>query len=208
MRPIRPNARPSLENSVEHGNSKARIVRHVAAGCQRPMLPKLRSPSRPSGLCGNCRNLRPSGFGAGGSRNKPAILADIETSPVPVVIDHMALAKARLGVTQPGFRELLQLVGTGKCWVKVSGAYRVSSQSAGYSDVEPIARTLIAANPTRVIWGTDWPHTAPHAVHAGNEVPVILPSHERRASVAAFGTLVPGRGLIYAGSRAKPRDAL
>jgi len=27
-----------------------------------------------------------------------------------------------------------------------------------YPDAAPIARALIAANPERIVWGTDWPH--------------------------------------------------
>ena len=27
-----------------------------------------------------------------------------------------------------------------------------------YPDLVPLAKALIAANPQRIIWGTDWPH--------------------------------------------------
>ena len=42
--------------------------------------------------------------------------------------------------------------------MKISGAYRVSAQGPDYAEVEPLAKALIAANPDRVLWGTDWPH--------------------------------------------------
>ena len=29
----------------------------------------------------------------------------------------------------------------------------------GYGAVAPLARALIAANPSRMLWGSDWPHT-------------------------------------------------
>lgn len=80
---------------------------------------------------------------------------------VPVVIDHMGMAKAHRGVQQPGFRSLLDLVADG-AWVKISGAYRVSEEAPDYPDAKPIAQALIDANPDRVVWGTDWPHTGKH----------------------------------------------
>src|SRR5215475_13737705 len=79
-------------------------------------------------------------------------------SPVPVVFDHFGGAKAALGLQQPGFDKLLQLVQSGKGYVKISGAYRASSSAPDYPDLGPLARALIAANPQRVLWGSDWPH--------------------------------------------------
>jgi predicted TIM-barrel fold metal-dependent hydrolase len=79
-------------------------------------------------------------------------------SPVPVVFDHFGGAKGAAGLEQPGFDKLLQLVGSGKGYVKLSGAYRASSSAPDYPDVAPLARALIAANPRRILWGSDWPH--------------------------------------------------
>jgi predicted TIM-barrel fold metal-dependent hydrolase len=78
-------------------------------------------------------------------------------SPVPVVFDHFGGARAALGAGQPGFAELAELVHSGRAYVKISGAYRIS-QRPGYTDVTPLAQALIAANGERVVWGTDWPH--------------------------------------------------
>ncbi len=82
----------------------------------------------------------------------------VATSPVPVVFDHFGGAKAELGRQQPGFPELVELVRSGKAYVKISGAYRASKLAPDYPDVVPLAKALIAANPDRVVWGTDWPH--------------------------------------------------
>jgi predicted TIM-barrel fold metal-dependent hydrolase len=79
-------------------------------------------------------------------------------SPVPVVFDHFGGAQASLGAAQPGFAELIDLVRSGKAYVKISGAYRASSQATDYTDVAPLAKALIAANAERIVWGTDWPH--------------------------------------------------
>lgn len=82
----------------------------------------------------------------------------VATSPVPVVFDHFGGAQAELGVEQPGFADLLELVKSDKAYVKISGAYRASRLAPDYSDAAPLARALIAANADRIIWGTDWPH--------------------------------------------------
>ena len=82
----------------------------------------------------------------------------IPASPIPVVLDHFGGAKAALGLQQPGFDKLLELVRSGKGYVKISGAYRASDQPPDYRDVVPLARALIEANPQRILWGSDWPH--------------------------------------------------
>ena len=88
-----------------------------------------------------------------------AALKDVvAASPVPVVFDHFGGARAELGPQQPGFDALVELVRSGKAYVKISAAYRVSNLAPDYADVVPLARALIAANPERVVWGTDWPH--------------------------------------------------
>ena len=82
----------------------------------------------------------------------------VAASPVPVVFDHFGRAQAELGPQQPGFADLLELVRSGKAYVKISGAYRVSKHAPDYSDAAPLAKALISANPERILWGTDWPH--------------------------------------------------
>ena len=92
-----------------------------------------------------------------------AVIAGIKElvlgAPVPIVLDHFGGARAARGPAQPGFADLVELVRCGKAYVKISGAYRASAQAPEYPDVTPLAKALIAANPQRVVWGTDWPHT-------------------------------------------------
>ena len=87
-----------------------------------------------------------------------AIKGDVMTSQVAVVFDHFGGAKASLGTAQPGFSDLVDLVRSGKAYVKISGAYRASNEAPDYPDVVPLAKALIAANAERIVWGTDWPH--------------------------------------------------
>jgi predicted TIM-barrel fold metal-dependent hydrolase len=82
----------------------------------------------------------------------------VQTSPVPVVFDHFGGVQAALGLEQPGFADLAELVRSGKVYVKISGAYRASKSAPDYEDVTPLAKALITANADRIVWGTDWPH--------------------------------------------------
>ncbi len=92
----------------------------------------------------------------------PAVIAAIkdlvQASPVPVVFDHFGGAQASLGFEQSGWKDLIELVRSGTAYVKISGAYRASTQAPDYPDLVPFAKALIAANPDRILWGTDWPH--------------------------------------------------
>lgn len=83
--------------------------------------------------------------------------------PVPFVIDHMGRVDAALGLEQPAFARLLELARRERCWIKVSGADRVSAQGGAFEDTIPFARALLEASPDRVLWGTDFPH--PNARH-------------------------------------------
>ena len=86
-------------------------------------------------------------------------LADLLGSqPVPILFDHFAGARASLGVQQPGFAEVMMLMKAGKAYVNLSGSYRASDSAPDYPDVALLAKTLIAANPERLVWGSDWPH--------------------------------------------------
>lgn len=86
-----------------------------------------------------------------------ALAAKLDSLGVALVIDHFGGAKAMLGTDQPGFGALLRLVRSGKAHVKLSAAYRAST-TPDCADVAPLARAMIAANPERMLWGSDWPH--------------------------------------------------
>ena len=87
--------------------------------------------------------------------------------PVPVVIDHMGGFDHRTGITAPGFQALLRLLDTGNAWVKLS-AYR-NVLDTELEAALPFHQALLAANPERLVWGSDWPHLRiapePSALH-------------------------------------------
>ena len=78
--------------------------------------------------------------------------------PVPVVLDHFGGLTAVHGGASRELETLLGLLGSGRIWVKLSGAYRASLEGPPYRDMLPIARALVAKAPERLLWGSDWPH--------------------------------------------------
>jgi 2-pyrone-4,6-dicarboxylate lactonase len=93
----------------------------------------------------------------------------IRALPLPFVIDHMGRVPSAAGVEQPALRALIELAGNQNCWIKVSGAERISMPP--YAAAAPIARALVEAAPGRVLWGTDFPH--PNATHAADEADLV-----------------------------------
>lgn len=91
-------------------------------------------------------------------KDLPGTIPTLKEIGLPVVIDHMGRTDARAGTGTPGFQSLLRLLGDGGCWVKVSGAHRVSENFPDYPEARPLHEALVAANPERLVWGGDWPH--------------------------------------------------
>ncbi|HZP77736.1 MAG TPA: amidohydrolase family protein [Pseudolabrys sp.] len=88
----------------------------------------------------------------------PVIAAMKDTlaaSPVTLVFDHFGNAKEELGVSQPGFSDLVALVKSGKAYVKISVS---GGRRENYGAFTPLAQMLIDANVDRILWGTNWPH--------------------------------------------------
>ncbi len=78
--------------------------------------------------------------------------------PVDLVFGHMGYLHIGHDTQSAGFQALLRLAAMGRCWVKLTGPYRISAGDLPYPDATPFARALIHAAPDQVIWGTDWPH--------------------------------------------------
>lgn len=95
------------------------------------------------------------------SRLLPGLEARLMRSRVPVVIDHMGRTPAALGAGHEGMRALARLMRGGPVWVKLSGVANVSEAAPHYEDARRIHEALLDANPDRLVWGSDWPHTRP-----------------------------------------------
>jgi predicted TIM-barrel fold metal-dependent hydrolase len=87
-----------------------------------------------------------------------ALKDDLAALGIPVVFDHFGRAQAALGTGQPGFDAMLDLLKSGHAYVKISAVYRSSQKAPDFPDVAPLAQAIVAANPDRVVWGSNWPH--------------------------------------------------
>jgi 2-pyrone-4,6-dicarboxylate lactonase len=77
---------------------------------------------------------------------------------VPIVIDHLARVDLAQGLETAVIAELASLLELGHVWLKLSAAYRISLEGPPYRDGVELARRLAAHAPSRVVWGTDFPH--------------------------------------------------
>jgi 2-pyrone-4,6-dicarboxylate lactonase len=76
---------------------------------------------------------------------------------IDFVIDHMGYMLEEDGLRSEDFSALLDLLGCGHCYLKLSGAYRIAKHR-GYEFVEPVAKAIVDRAPDRAVWGSDWPH--------------------------------------------------
>ncbi|MSP88280.1 MAG: hypothetical protein EXQ92_05630 [Alphaproteobacteria bacterium] len=91
----------------------------------------------------------------------PGLLAPALETGIKVVIDHFGSPDPALRLDCPGFRIVLDAVGTGRIWVKLSAPYRL-----GGVDPKPYAAALLhAGGPERLVWASDWPWTQNSAGH-------------------------------------------
>lgn len=88
----------------------------------------------------------------------PNLAKTFEDFPVDLVFGHFGYSHAKHGVTEQGFQGLLDLMKHQRAWVKMTGPYRICDGDLPYVDMRPFNDAVIKANPSRLIWGSDWPH--------------------------------------------------
>lgn len=94
------------------------------------------------------------------ARDLPGILTPLLDAGLTVVADHFGRPDGKLGVGDPGFRQLLTMQRQGRLWVKISGFYRTGAGPQGETTAKaayPLLRDAVGLD--RLIWGSDWPHT-------------------------------------------------
>ncbi len=89
-------------------------------------------------------------------KHMPTLADDVANLDVPVVFDHIGWPNVAAGPSEPGFQLLCDALKGGNAYVKLSGLYRVCN--APYDAVDALVAALVAANPERCLWGSDWPH--------------------------------------------------
>jgi D-galactarolactone isomerase len=92
-------------------------------------------------------------------RTIPEREAQIRRLPGNFVIDHIGKFLEPVEPDHPGFKSLLALLDTGRCWLKLAAPYEWSKTGGpAYADVAKLAKILIRRAPDRMIWATNWPH--------------------------------------------------
>lgn len=109
---------------------------------------------------------------------------DVRRLDVDVVFDHIGWPKDALTPDSAGFQALCALLAEGKVWVKLSALYRMCP--APFTQADALVAALIAANPERCLWGSDWPHLMlagaqmPQAAEMLNALDRVVPDDATR----------------------------
>jgi predicted TIM-barrel fold metal-dependent hydrolase len=151
---VQPGSRLALPGLREHGVRGARFSHRSGAAANfagsasfddlRALAPQLADAGLHAELWTDCQALQ-------------AIATEVMALPVPVVIDHMGGFDVNAGLDDPGFRTLLDLLASGKVWIKLC-AYRNLLNAPDWRAGQPFQQKMIEANPERLVWGSDWPH--------------------------------------------------
>jgi 2-pyrone-4,6-dicarboxylate lactonase len=108
------------------------------------------------------------------ARDLPELAPRLEKLPVACVIDHMGhmAPAASASLDEPGFQVLLRWLREDCAWVKLSAPNRFGDPRPPYASVLPFAQALAAANPGRVLWASDWPHSS-HQGYMPNDAELL-----------------------------------
>ncbi|MBC7649504.1 MAG: amidohydrolase family protein [Vitreoscilla sp.] len=128
----------------------------------------------------------------------PAIAALHQSFPVPAVLDHLAGLNAHLAADHAAWYALHKLAALG-AWVKLSGWYRLQAD-APYIALDGNIARVAKLFASRIVWGSDWPHTSFAAdalpTYASTLAPVtrVLPVAQKTDILNhAPKTLYPGK---------------
>ena len=81
------------------------------------------------------------------------LLPELIALRVPLVLDHLAMPD---GAADPAFGTVLQHLRDGDIWVKITLCR--AHRGAAVESLRPLQDALVAANPDRLLWGSDWPY--------------------------------------------------
>lgn len=106
----------------------------------------------------------------------------MDAIPVPIVIDHMGrpdVTQGPEGADMMAFRRLLD--SRGDIWFKATCPDRLDLTGDPWNAFVEAVAPLVVEYPSRVLWGTDWPHpnmqaTIPDDGHLVDIIPRIAPT--------------------------------
>ena len=92
-------------------------------------------------------------------RQLPDHIGRLRRLPGILQIDHTGKFIEPVSTGDPAFKNLLDLVDSGRCWVKLAAPYETSKVGPPlFDDVGNLARALVKAFPERMLWASNWPH--------------------------------------------------
>jgi 2-pyrone-4,6-dicarboxylate lactonase len=74
------------------------------------------------------------------------------------MLDHLGRVTGEEGIDSPGFKAVMELLETGRCWIKLASLYRLSSEPYPHKDMLPMIHKVVQTRPDRIVWGSNWPH--------------------------------------------------
>nr|WP_314256830.1 amidohydrolase family protein [uncultured Devosia sp.] len=129
-------------------------IRKPTPGLMDEMLPRIKKiEARCAAICWHLDFLFPDWLSA-------EFIPEFEKLKVPYSIAHLGMNSGENGPDAPGFKRLLELAAANdNCWLKLTAAYRISKK-ADYSDVVDMAQAAVSTCPSRILWGSDFPHVS------------------------------------------------
>lgn len=112
------------------------------------------------------------------------------------VLDHLAGLSAGLPEDHPAW-SAAQALAEGGAWVKLSGWYRLGA-SAPYTALQPHIGRVAGWFGTRMVWGSDWPHTSFSAEQMPPYAATLAPPREALGAERLHAVLHGWARQLYA----------
>lgn len=109
---------------------------------------------------------------------------------VPVVLDHYGLHAGTAPDDAAG-AALLGLLRRPHVWMKLSAPYRSSDDIHAVRPDAAWLAALLEAGGDRCVWGSDWPHTPPHALQTGDQAALPHRALDYAAVLDGFRASLP-----------------
>ncbi len=99
---------------------------------------------------------------------------EIRQIPCRVVFDHMGRLDPALGISDPAYPFIQEMIDTGRAYVKLSGPYLNTLTGKPWEDASATARAIAAFAPERVVWGSDFPHVTEKVKPSEEELTALI----------------------------------